>query len=73
MKSLGDGKGDGLPHPEIQGSVRVAAGPWALEEAWWSEAPASRDYWDVELSDGGLYRVYRDRAGAAWYADGVYD
>ena len=71
MKSLRNG--DGPPHPEIQGSVRVAAGPWALEEAWWSEAPASRDYWDVELSDGGLYRVYRDRAGTAWYADGVYD
>ena len=55
------------------GTVRVAAGPWNLEEGWWSAAPASRDYWDVELSGGGLYRVYRDRARDKWYADGMYD
>jgi protein ImuB len=58
---------------EIHGSVRVAAGPWSVEEAWWSDAPAERDYWDVELSDGGLYRVFRDRKGDAWFADGLYD
>jgi hypothetical protein len=59
--------------PEISGTVRVAAGPWNLEEGWWSAAPASRDYWDVELSGGGLYRIYRDRARDKWYADGMYD
>jgi hypothetical protein len=59
--------------PPIAGSVRVAAGPWSLEEGWWSESPADRDYWDVELSDGGLYRIYRARGGGAWFADGVYD
>jgi hypothetical protein len=59
--------------PEISGSVRVAAGPWNLEEGWWSAAPASRDYWDVELAEGGLYRIYRDRASDKWYADGIYD
>ena len=59
--------------PRIDGSVRVAAGPWSLEDGWWSDAPADRDYWDVELSDGGLYRIYRDRADGAWFADGVYD
>src|SRR5688572_1185379 len=59
--------------PEISGAVRVAAGPWNLEEGWWSAAPASRDYWDVELATGGLYRIYRDRASEKWYADGMYD
>jgi protein ImuB len=59
--------------PEISGAVRVAAGPWNLEEGWWSAAPASRDYWDVELAAGGLYRIYRDRASDKWYADGMYD
>ena len=58
---------------EIRGSVKVAAGPWSLEDGWWSESPADRDYWDVELSDGALYRIYRDRANGTWYADGVYD
>jgi hypothetical protein len=32
-----------------------------------------RDYWDVELSDGALYRIYRDRKTGAWFADGIYD
>jgi protein ImuB len=59
--------------PQISGSVKVAAGPWSLEEGWWTESPADRDYWDVELTDGGLYRIYRDRKGGAWFADGIYD
>jgi protein ImuB len=59
--------------PPIAGSVRVAAGPWSLEDGWWTDAPADRDYWDVELSDGGLYRIYRDRAADKWFADGIYD
>ncbi len=59
--------------PSIAGSVRVAAGPWSLEEGWWSDSPAERDYWDVELSDGGLYRIFRDRRGESWFADGLYD
>jgi protein ImuB len=59
--------------PSIAGSVRVAAGPWSLEEGWWTDSAADRDYWDVELSDGGLYRIYRARSGGAWFADGVYD
>jgi protein ImuB len=59
--------------PEIAGTVRVAAGPWSLEDGWWSAAPASRDYWDVELAEGGLYRIYRDRTSDKWYADGIYD
>ncbi len=59
--------------PPISGPVRVAAGPWSLEEGWWTEAPADRDYWDVELTGGGLYRIYRERSDDKWFADGVYD
>jgi protein ImuB len=59
--------------PAISGSVRVAAGPWSMEEGWWSDTPAARDYWDVELSEGGLYRIYRDRSSKTWFADGIYD
>ena len=59
--------------PRIQGLVRVAAGPWTLEEGWWNEEPVERDYWDLELSGGGLYRVYRDRKTGEWFADGMYD
>jgi hypothetical protein len=59
--------------PRVQGLVRVAAGPWTLEDGWWSERPVERDYWDVELSGGRLYRIYRDRTTGDWFADGMYD
>jgi protein ImuB len=59
--------------PRIQGLVRVAAGPWSLEEGWWTAEPVERDYWDVELSGGGLYRIFRDRNSGDWCADGMYD
>jgi len=59
--------------PRIQGRVKVASGPWTLEEEWWSENAVERDYWDVELSDGGLYRIFRRRRSGEWFVDGVYD
>ncbi len=58
---------------EIRGGVRVAAGPWALEEGWWTDDPADREYWDVELYGGSVYRLFRDRATSDWFADGIYD
>jgi hypothetical protein len=59
--------------PRVQGLVRVAAGPWSLEDGWWNERPVERDYWDIELSGGRLYRIYRDRQSGDWFADGMYD
>jgi protein ImuB len=57
----------------IAGRVEVASGPWRVEEGWWTEEAVDRDYWDVELGDGGVYRIYRDRSSEAWWADGIYD
>ena len=57
----------------IEGRVRLASGPWELEEVWWGEDAHQRDYWDVELENGGLYRLFRDRRDDSWFADGVYD
>jgi len=56
----------------IEGQVKVASGPWGLEEGWWTEDPAGRDYWDVELT-GGIYRIFHERQTGEWFADGVYD
>ena len=33
----------------------------------------NRDEWDVALSDGALYRVYRDRTADRWFVDGIVD
>lgn len=59
--------------PKIHGAVKVASGPWGLEEGWWTGEDVGRDYWDVELSTGGLYRLYRDRESGDWFVDGIYD
>jgi protein ImuB len=58
---------------QIDGRVRVASGPWGLEEAWWSAAPKERDYWDVELDGGALYRIFHERQSGDWFVDGIYD
>jgi protein ImuB len=55
------------------GRVIQRAGPWRLFGEWWGEAPFARDYFDVELSDGGVYRIYRSLEDESWLLDGVYD
>jgi protein ImuB len=57
----------------LGGRVVTLAGPWRIAAEWWSDAPCARDYYDVELTDGGVYRCYRERASGAWFVDGVYD
>jgi hypothetical protein len=32
-----------------------------------------RDEWDVALSDGGAYRVFRDHQTCAWFFEAVID
>jgi len=61
-------RGDGLG-----GRVVGAAGPWRIVAEWWSEAACARYYYDLELTDGGVYRCYRDRGSDGWFVDGVYD
>jgi hypothetical protein len=61
-------RGDGLG-----GRVVGAAGPWRIVAEWWSEVGCARDYYDLELSDGGVYRCYHDRASESWFVDGIYD
>jgi len=57
---------------EIAGTVRICSGPWQVEEGWWSDRPDIREYWDVELERGGVYRVFRGGA-AEWFVDARYE
>jgi len=43
--------------------------------AWQAAAPAAyaRDYYELALEDGGVYRMYRDHHSGKWFVDGVYD
>jgi protein ImuB len=55
------------------GRVVHQAGPWRLGGEWWTVDPFAREYYDVELSDGGVYRIFRDVRHHCWRADGMYD
>jgi len=57
---------------EIGGTVRICSGPWRIEEGWWSDRPDIREYWDVELERGGVYRVFRGGA-TEWFVDARYE
>jgi protein ImuB len=58
---------------DLSGAVRMSSGPWRVEDAWWTDAPAAREYWDVELERGGIYRVYQSAASSDWFVDARYD
>jgi protein ImuB len=55
----------------IQGRVRCSAGPWRVERGWWAEDSVDRDYYEVELAGGEVYRLYQDRQTSNWYVDGI--
>jgi protein ImuB len=56
------------------GRVVTFAGPCRLQGEWWrAEGGFNRDYYDVQLSDGGIYRLFFDRRQQQWFVDGVYD
>lgn len=62
-----------LSSPErLDSRVRVASGPWKMEEGWWTNDPVRREYWTVELANGWILRIFRDDQGG-WHADGLYD
>jgi len=60
---------------EAGGRVCQRAGPWRTSGGWWNGTPAAwdRDEWDVSLSDGAVYRVFRDRDADRWFIDAVVD
>ncbi len=55
------------------GRVVGLAGPWRISGEWWRDSSFARDYYDAELSDGCVYRIYREPGSGQWFADGVYD
>jgi len=56
----------------IHGKVLNAAGPWRTSGDWWTAKSWNRDEWDVALSNGALYRIYRE-PDRRWFIEGSYD
>jgi len=59
---------------DLGGRVVSYAGPWRRDGEWWSGASGfARDYYELALDSGSVYRIFRDLNSERWYADGVYD
>jgi protein ImuB len=54
------------------GRVQVCTGPWRTSGEWWEHA-WNRDEWDLSLSDGAVYRIFRDRVTDGWFIDAIAD
>jgi protein ImuB len=54
------------------GGVTGCAGPWRTSGDWWRDG-WDRDEWDVTLTDGATYRLFRARDTERWFLDGVVD
>jgi protein ImuB len=67
---LADGDGTTVG---CHGRVVTFAGPWRVGGEWWRRDAFHRDYYDAQLTDGVVYRVYFDRRRAQWFMDGIYD
>jgi protein ImuB len=57
------------------GRVETCSGPWRTSGAWWEERGGrwDGDEWDVALSDGASYRLFRERDADHWFVAGVID
>jgi protein ImuB len=64
---------DFLSAPGIRGKILQLAGPWRTSGDWWTPGPWARDEWDIELTDGALYRIYCDAQSGRWFIEGSYD
>jgi protein ImuB len=53
------------------------AGPWKSSGDWWmgpEKAESwSREEWDIEMTDGSIYRVFWDNNEKNWFLEGIYD
>lgn len=67
----------GLPRwvqsPLANGEVVHCAGPWRTTGRWWSEDRFAFDHYDVQTSDGWVFRLRRDHVARCWAIDAVYD
>ncbi|UCF39140.1 MAG: hypothetical protein JSU96_10000 [Acidobacteriota bacterium] len=57
--------------------IITCAGPWKSSGDWWTDEEQidgwSREEWDVEMVDGGIYRIYWDNRSRQWFLEGIYD
>jgi len=64
-----------LPAAGAEPRVENVLGYSALAPGAYRPSPNSwdREEWDVTLSDGGVYRIFRDRQRDRWFVEGMVD
>jgi protein ImuB len=60
-----------LESARVCGAIRAVLGPYRVSGGWWDSDPWSTEEWDVEMEQGGLYRLAR--VGHEWRMEGSYD
>lgn len=55
----------------FSGKVVQYGGVWTESAQWWNESNWKTEEWDVELENGGIYRLAR--VGRDWFVTGEYD
>jgi hypothetical protein len=58
---------------EREAREALASGSGAPRESKKSWPSWSRDEWDVALSDGAVYRIFKDRERDEWFIDAIVD
>jgi len=69
--SGGSGKSGGSGGSDAEGSVSSTDQTYPAHLPY--QAGWNRDEWDVSLSDGAVYRVFRDRDAERWFIDAIVD
>jgi len=66
----GDGPPQWLEMKQKRLVILAARGPWLLSGDWWEPSAAwEREVWEVQVQDGVIYQLARERTG--WVLDGV--
>ena len=53
------------------GAIVEMRGPYFSSGNWWDSGQWAREEWDVETSDGSLFRIFRSSEGC--FVEGIYD
>jgi protein ImuB len=67
-----DGRATYLWTEQVHGEISTQRGPWPKSGEWWQADRAwARHEWDIELANGGLYRLVRSKD--SYFLEGEYD
>jgi protein ImuB len=55
-----------------QSPLKILRGPERIDNAWWEETPATRDYYIARTEEGQLCWIFRDIGSGHWFAHGLF-